>query len=98
MHNGWLAASGNHLVCIRVKYGMKKTTEYVYSFNYLLGMYTGQTPIHSVYIQCGFPQKNHTQYVYRFFGKPVYIQVALYVYGQSLDPGSNIYPIILIRK
>jgi hypothetical protein len=38
-----------------------------------------------------FPKKNHTQYVYRFFGKPVYIQVALYVYGQSLDPGFNIY-------
>ena len=66
-----------HRVCIQFLFFAR----YVYGTNfYPLG-------IHTVW----FSPKNHTQYVYRFFGKPVYIQVALYVYGQSLDPGFNIY-------
>ena len=91
MHKGWLAAGGNHPVCIRFKKSNEKSTEYVYNFVFLLGIYTGQTYVHSVYMRCGFPQKIHAQYVCRFLGKPVYIQVALYVYGQSLHPGCNIY-------
>ena len=62
MHKGWLAAGGNHPVCIRFLKSNEKSTEYVYSFVFLLGIYTGQTYIHSVYMRCGFPKNIHAQY------------------------------------
>ena len=71
----------------------EKSTEYVYGFFILLSIYTGQIYIHSVYIQCGFHNKTTASMYIFFLFLCVYIQVALYVYGQSLHTGPiiNIY-------
>ncbi len=90
MHKGWLAAGGNHPVCIRVKKGMQKPPS-MYTVFFFCSVYIRDILLSTRYTHGVVFPKKHTQYVYRFFGKPVYIQVALYVYGQSLHPGFNIY-------